>query len=195
MFCFLARDCITAITLPEFVLGMSVNTYKVWRGGKSIKIDYRIQRKEKKMAVSEEKIKEYLKSNQRIVLATVNTEGSPDIRILGGYGVDGYTIYFSTTKTSNKNLQLNENKNTAVLFQHDNQFISKYFNVTIYGEAVLLGNDLEFEKGRDSILNKNPNIKITTKTHNIYKIIPKNLKVLDFGEANTEDRVTLIQVL
>lgn len=145
------------------------------------------------MSASEEKIKDYLKANQRIVLATVDTEGSPDIRILGGYGVSGYTIYFSTVKTSNKNLQLSGNKNTAVLFQHDNQFISKYFNVTIYGEAVLIENGQEFEKGQDIIQNKNPNAKISKETHNIYKIIPRKLKVLDFGEPKAEERIKIIQ--
>ena len=145
------------------------------------------------MSASEEKIKEYLKANQRIVLATVDKEGSPDVRILGGYGVSGYTIYFSTSKSSNKNTQIDSNNNIAVLFQHDNQFISKYFNVTIYGDAQLLGNK-EFEKGREVILNKNPNIKILEETHNIYKIIPKKLKVLDFGESDTQDRTTVIQL-
>ncbi len=146
------------------------------------------------MSASEEKIKEYLKANQRIVLATVDKEGSPDVRILGGYGISGYTIYFSTSKSSNKNTQIDSNNNIAVLFQHDNQFISKYFNVTIYGDAQLLDSNKEFEKGREVILNKNPNIKITVETHNIYKIVPKKLKVLDFGESDIQDRTTIIQL-
>ncbi|SHO45985.1 pyridoxamine 5'-phosphate oxidase family protein [Anaerocolumna xylanovorans] len=146
------------------------------------------------MSASEEKIKDYLKSNQRIILATTDQEGSPDVRILGGYGLEGYTVYFSTSKTSNKNTQLSENKNTAVLFQHENQFISRYFNVILYGEAALVENSSEFEKGKGIIQNKNPNVKITKETHNIYKIVPKKLKVLDFGEATTEERVTVFQL-
>lgn len=146
------------------------------------------------MSASEEKIKEYLKSNQRIILATTDKEGSPDVRILGGYGLEGYTVYFSTVKASNKNSQLSENKNTAVLFQHENQFISKYFNITIYGEAALVEGSAEYEKGREIIQNKNPNIKVTKETHNIYKIVPKKLKVLDFGEPKLEERVTILQL-
>lgn len=146
------------------------------------------------MSASEEKIKEYLKSNQRIILATTDKEGSPDIRILGGYGLEGYTVYFSTSKTSNKNTQLSENKNTAVLFQHENQFISRYFNVTLYGEAVLLESSAEFEKGKDIIQNKNPNVKLTKETHNIYKIVPRKLKVLDFGETTAEERITVLRL-
>ncbi len=146
------------------------------------------------MSASEQKIKEYLKANQRIILATTDGEGNPDVRILGGYGLEEYTVYFSTIKTSNKNSQLNENKNTAVLFQHDNQFISRYFNITIYGEAVLIDKNSEFEKGKDIIQNKNPNVKITKETHNIYKIIPKKLKVLDFGEPTAEERITVLSL-
>lgn len=144
------------------------------------------------MSASEEKIKEYLKTNQRIVLATVDKEGSPDVRILGGYGMSGYTIYFSTSKASNKNTQISNNNNTAILFQHDNQFISKYFNVTLYGDATLIENNAEFEKGKELILNKNPNLKLSQDTHNIYKIVPDKIKVLDFGESDTQDRVTVI---
>ncbi len=158
----------------------------------SINIDYRMKRKEKRMSASEQKIKEYLRANQRIILATTDGEGNPDVRILGGYGMEEYTVYFSTTKNSSKNNQLSENKNTAVLFQHDNQYISRYFNVTLYGEAVLLDKSSEYEKGKDIIVNKNPNIKITKETHNIYKIIPQKLKVLDFGEPTAEDRVTIL---
>lgn len=146
------------------------------------------------MSASEEKIKEYLKSNQRIVLATADREGSPDIRILGGYGLEGYTVYFSTAKGSSKNIQLGNNRKTAVLFQHENQFISKYFNVTIYGEAALVEGRTEFEKGKDIIKTKNPQVKISEETHNIYKIIPEKLKVLDFGEPSVEERVTILQL-
>lgn len=145
------------------------------------------------MAASEEKIKDYLKMSQTIILATTNKDGAPDLRTLGGYGLSEYVIYFSTIKDSHKVAQLNSKKDVAVLIQHENQYISKFFNVTIYGEAVLLENDQEFEYGKNLILARKPSLKIRKDTHFIFKIIPKKLKVLDFSEQNQKERSFVIE--
>lgn len=145
------------------------------------------------MAVAEEKIKEYLKMNQTIILATIDADKTPDIRTLGGYGISDYVIYFSTLKTSNKVKQIEANKEVTVFIQHENQFISKFFNVTIYGEAILLENESEYEDGRTLILSRKPSLKIHKDTHNIYKVIPKKLKVLDFSEQNLNERISVIE--
>ncbi|GEM_PF-4073709 len=68
------------------------------------------------MAATEEKIKEYMKMNQTIILATIDSDGVPDIRTLGGYGLSDYVIYFSTLKTSNKVKQLEEKKMWQFLY-------------------------------------------------------------------------------
>lgn len=132
--------------------------------------------------------------NQTIVLATVGIDGIPDLRTLGGFGISDYVIYFSTNKNSNKVLQIANKKEVSLLFQHENQFISKFFNVTIYGEAVLLDNEVEFKKGKELIIGRKPFLKITKATHNIYKVVPKKIKALDFEEKNLSERVTLIEL-
>jgi len=146
------------------------------------------------MAITEEKIKEYLKMNQTIVLATIGIDGIPDIRPLGGYGISDYIIYFSTSKTSNKVKQITNKKEVSLLFQHENQFISKFFSVTIYGEAILVENEKEFEKGKELILSRKPALKISKDTHYIYKVVPKKIKALDFAEQNLNERTTVIEV-
>ncbi len=141
------------------------------------------------MAASEEKIKEYLKMNQTIILATSDRDGVPDIRTLGGFGVSDYVIYFATSKTSNK---VNK-KEVTVFIQHENQFISKFFNVTIYGEAILLEADSEYNHGKTLILSRRPSLKIRKDTHNIYKVMPKKLKVLDYSEQNSKERISILE--
>ncbi len=50
------------------------------------------------MAASEDKIKEYLKMNQTIILATADKDGVPDIRTLGGYGLSDYVMQFAVIR-------------------------------------------------------------------------------------------------
>jgi uncharacterized pyridoxamine 5'-phosphate oxidase family protein len=146
------------------------------------------------MAVTEEKIKKYLKMNRTIILSTIDTDGVPDIRTLGGYGISDYIIYFSTLKTSNKVKQIEGKNDVAVFIQHENQFISKFFNVTIYGKAILIENDSEYESGKTLILSRKPSLKIHKETHNIYKVIPNKIKVLDFSEQNLNERISIIKL-
>ncbi len=145
------------------------------------------------MAVSEEKIKEYLRMSQTIILATTDLEGLPDIRTIGGFGVTGYEIYFSTSNTSNKVHQIAKNNEVAVFFQHENQFISKYFNVTVYGHAELLTQKADINNAKEIILARNGVLKLAKDTHNIYKVIPKRIKVLDFAEKDAKERIHVIQ--
>jgi nitroimidazol reductase NimA-like FMN-containing flavoprotein (pyridoxamine 5'-phosphate oxidase superfamily) len=146
------------------------------------------------MAVTEEKIKEYLKMDQTIILATIDTEGIPDIRTLGGYGISDYVIYFATLKDSNKVKQLENNSYVAVFIQHENQFIAKFFNVTIYGKARLVDNEKEFETGKALITSRKPSLKIHEDTHYIFKILPEKIKALDFSEQNLNERVTVFKL-
>ncbi|MDF2800557.1 MAG: pyridoxamine 5-phosphate oxidase-related FMN-binding [Anaerocolumna sp.] len=145
------------------------------------------------MAVSEDKIKEYLRMSHTIILATTDLEGLPDIRTIGGFGVTGYEIYFSTSNKSNKVIQIEKNNEVAVFFQHENQFISKYFNVTVYGHAELLTHKADINNAKEIILTRNGGLKIAKDTHNIYKVLPKRIKILDFAEKNANERTHVIQ--
>lgn len=145
------------------------------------------------MAASEEKIKEYLRMSQTIILATTDLEGLPDIRTIGGFGVSGYEVYFSTSTTSNKVHQIAKNNQVAVFFQHENQFISKYFNVTIYGQAELLTQKADINQAKDIIQNHSRGLKLGKDTHNIYKVRPSKIKILDFSGKNANERTHVIQ--
>ena len=96
------------------------------------------------MSNKNKKINEYLEISKTAVLATVDSNNNPKIRIIGGFGVKEITIYFSTAKESSKVEQLKSNTNVSLLFQHENQVIPNFVNVEIKGIAEEL-------KGKDQL--------------------------------------------
>lgn len=145
------------------------------------------------MSIDKEEIKVYLNNSKTLALATVNEAGEPDIRTLGGYGVSGLEIFFATAKESNKVKQLERNNEVAVLFQHENQTVPDFVNVTLYGRALLTEGD-ELGTGRQVILNRRPQLSSVIHNHNIYKIKAERIKVLDFKASEPAQRVSSISL-
>ncbi len=145
------------------------------------------------MSIDKEEIKVYLNNSKTLALATVNEAGEPDIRTLGGYGVSGLEVYFATAKESNKVKQLESNNEVAVLFQHENQTIPDFVNITLYGRALLAEGD-ELGTGRQVILNRRPQLSSVIHNHNIYKIKAERIKVLDFKASEPAQRVSSISL-
>ncbi len=145
------------------------------------------------MAVTTQKLKDYLNGNQTIILATIGFEGAPDVRTIGGFGISEFTIYLSTTKESNKVKQLEKENKVAIFFPHDNEFISTSFNATVFGRADLVETEIEFNKGKDLIQGRKPHLNISKETHHIYKISPDSIKTVDLSEKRPEDRVSVMK--
>lgn len=143
------------------------------------------------MAINNKEIQDYLNNSKSLVLATVNNAGEPDIRTLGGYGISEFEIYFATAKESNKVKQLDVNNEVAVLFQHENQVIPDFLNITLYGKAVPVKGE-DFAAGKAVIAKRRPQNAAAEQTHNIYRIKPERIKVLDFKASNPEERVYTI---
>lgn len=143
------------------------------------------------MPISNQEIKDYLNQSKTLVLATVNDAGEPDIRTLGGYGISEFEIYFATAKGSNKVKQLDNNRQVAVLFQHENQVIPDFINITLYGKAILTEGE-DFKAGKEIILKRRPQNAAAEETHNIYRVKPEKIKVLNFNAPNPEERVYTI---
>lgn len=145
------------------------------------------------MSNKNKKINEYLEISKTAVLATVDSNNNPNIRTIGGFGVKEITIYFSTAKESSKVEQLKSNTNVSLLFQHENQVIPNFVNVEIKGIAEELKGKDQFEEGFKYILKRRPQLNITEKTHNIYKVVPIEIKVLDFSKEKAEERIQKIE--
>ncbi|ADL53175.1 pyridoxamine 5'-phosphate oxidase family protein [Clostridium cellulovorans] len=146
------------------------------------------------MSSCNKKIKEYIANSPSAILATVDSENNPNLRAIGGYGVDEFTVYFSTAKKSNKVKQIEENNNISLLFQHENQKMPNFINVEIKGIAENLEDEEAFNEGFKFIAERRPKLKASKETHNIYKITPKQIKVLDFSKENPDEKIRIIEV-
>lgn len=127
-------------------------------------------------------IEDYLKESKSLVLGTVDKDGAPQVRHLGGYGVDGVQVYFSTSKETAKVAQIAANPKVAAIFHHEGQTAPNFKNITLYGKAQLLTGD-EYQKGIEIIKARRPQAKISPETSNIYRIETEKVKILDFANG------------
>jgi pyridoxine/pyridoxamine 5'-phosphate oxidase len=142
------------------------------------------------MALTKNEILRYVRENKSIVLATAQESGQPDLRTLGGYNFDGFTLYFGTSSTSDKVKQIDGNNRVSVLLQQEGQDIKDFKNITIYGTAERL-TGADYEAGKKKIRERRPNAEFDEKVKYIYKVTARQIKVLDFSEK-PEDRITII---
>ncbi|MHC1681961.1 MAG: pyridoxamine 5'-phosphate oxidase family protein [Clostridiaceae bacterium] len=146
------------------------------------------------MSFNENQINDYLNNSKTLVLATVGDENKPELRTLGGYGVKNDVIYFSTGKGSNKVKQLEINPEVSVLFQHENQVIPNFINITVNGVAEELKDSEDFNRALEVIKQRRPQLNATEETHKIYAVKPSLIKILDFTKEAPEERVKIIEV-
>lgn len=144
------------------------------------------------MALTRNEIYEYLKENKSVVLATTGKDGQPDLRSLGGYNFHGYTLYFATAANSNKVEQIADNSNVSILVQHEGQVIPDFKSLTIYGKAEKVTAE-EYILGKQKIQERRPNLEFQENVRNIYKVIAKKIKVLDFSQK-PEEQITFVNL-
>ncbi len=132
------------------------------------------------MAQEKNEIQTYLEESKSLVLGTADEGGNPQLRFIGGYGVEDLNIYFSTGKGSDKVGQIASNENVVLLFQHEGQILPKLKNITIYGKAELL-KEKAFEQGTDIIKKRKPQAQISRETSNIYRINTRKVKILNLS--------------
>lgn len=130
------------------------------------------------MAWNTEKAIEYAKEAKAAVFATVAEDGSPQVRYVGGYGIEGNVFYVNTGKDSAKVKQILAKPEVALIFQHEAQDSLK--NVTFYGKASLVS-DGDAEKAKEIIKIRRPQAAFD-ETKVIIRVDINRIKVLDFGE-------------
>lgn len=145
------------------------------------------------MSINEKEITTYLNESKTIVLGTVKLGVQPILRTLGGFAVKDLTTYFSTAKGANKVEQIQENNEVAILFEHENQIIPNFINISVNGVAEKIQDSDEFNKAAEIIASRRLQLKINENTHNIYKVKPKEIKILDFSKENPEEKIKVIK--
>jgi len=136
------------------------------------------------MSVVKQEIEKYLAETKLIVLATVNENDAPALRVLGAFGVEGYTFYYSTKGGAAKVKHTDKNPLVNALFQHENQNPAEFINVSIQGKAVQLSIDTEIEKAIEVIGNRSAKFKERVAQNGLennvlYRVDPQEVKVLD----------------
>lgn len=138
------------------------------------------------MAWNVKEIETYLTENKSVVLATVDQSGNPQLRHLGGYGVDGLDVYFLTGKTTDKVGQIENHPEVALLFQHEGQVIPNLKSITLYGKAIEQKGDA-FTQAAELIKKRRPQLVADAEKSSIYKVSADKVKILDFSsQPNVE---------
>lgn len=138
------------------------------------------------MAWNVKEIETYLTENKSVVLATVDQSGNPQIRHLGGYGVEGLDVYFLTGKATDKVGQIKNHPEVALLFQHEGQVIPDLKSITVYGKAVEQKGD-SFVRAAEFIKKRRPQLAADVEKSVIYKVYAEEVKILDFSnQPNVE---------
>jgi pyridoxamine 5'-phosphate oxidase len=151
------------------------------------------------MAISKEIIQKYLEETRYVVLATVNEKQAPALRTLGSFAPDELHVYFSTGKTTAKVEQIRLNHQVAVLFQHENQKINSFINITISGEAQELNNEAERNKAIALLSVRNPRFRERADKRELdgtafFRVDPKEIKVVDFSKGSGAKAVETIRI-
>lgn len=150
------------------------------------------------MSINENTLPEYLNQTKYIILATVN-DNAPVLRSLGSFAVEGTTAYFSTHKNTAKVKQIESNPTVSVLFQHENQDLSSFVNVSITGEANKITAEEDLIKAVNLIGDRNPRFKERFEKGEIsdnvfFRLEPREVKILDFSKGIGPDAVQVITV-
>ena len=122
------------------------------------------------------------------MLATVDKDGNPQVRHLGGYHIDGNDVVFLTTAGTEKTKDIAAHPRVAVLFQHEGQQTPK--NITIYGEAEKLEGQ-EAVDAANLIRQRRPQLQYKPPVSEIYKVHTKTIKILDFASEEKQYIVEL----
>lgn len=144
------------------------------------------------MSYTLSQIQVYLEENKSLVLGTVDKNGNPQLRHLGGYGIEGLDIYFHTTVGSAKTKEITENPQVIALFQHEGQQVPK--NVTLFGKAERLTGD-RVNSGVEIIRKRRPQVNYNPETSEVYKIKTDAIKVLDFASDTKQEVIKVADLV
>ncbi len=151
------------------------------------------------MSIQKEKINEYLNKTKFIVLATVDANQTPVLRSLGSFAADELAVYFTTHRSTGKVRQIRENPKVSILFQHENQELASFLNVSLTGDARELDSEEERQKAVLLLGNRNPRFRERAEKGEIsentfFKLDPTEIKVVDFSKGAGAKAVEIINL-
>jgi pyridoxamine 5'-phosphate oxidase len=80
-------------------------------------------------------IQNYILESKYALLTYVRGDLTPISRTIGSFASDGVTLFFSTSKESQKVKEIEQNKRISFYFEHDNQLAESWKSVLLIGDA------------------------------------------------------------
>jgi nitroimidazol reductase NimA-like FMN-containing flavoprotein (pyridoxamine 5'-phosphate oxidase superfamily) len=139
------------------------------------------------MSLDNKQISEYLNKTRLIVLATIS-DGRPVLRTMAAFAADGVSPVFSTHKGTDKVWQIDVNPHVSILFEHENQSLRTFVNITISGIARRVDQQQERERivsliGTKNLRYRERELRGELVEHILYRVEPQEIKIMDFRKS------------
>jgi nitroimidazol reductase NimA-like FMN-containing flavoprotein (pyridoxamine 5'-phosphate oxidase superfamily) len=149
------------------------------------------------MAFNHARITDYLNKTRFIVLATVR-DGRPALRTMAAFATEGFSPVFSTHRNTDKVSQIEANPHVSLLFEHENQSLRTFVNVTISGVARRVDEEREKERITALIGARNPRYLERAARGDLveqvfYRVEPEEMTILDFSKSPSPEGVHRIR--
>lgn len=147
----------------------------------------------------DEVLSRYFNETPNIILGTVSDDNIPRLRTLGSFAVDDLTVYFSTKKNTEKVKHILLNPSVSILFQHENQNVNSFVNVSIIGKARILKRKVDLEKAIKLLGERKPRflerVEKGEMNDSIFiRVDPEEIRILDFGRGRGSEAVQVIRL-
>ncbi len=149
------------------------------------------------MSYERERIMEYLEKTRFIVLGTV-WQGKPELRTIASFGMEGFCPVFSTHKATSKARQMRVNPHVSLLFEHENQKLRTFVNITISGIARRVDDSSDQKRIIEIIGARSPGFLDRAARGDLveqvfFRVEPVELKILDFSISPSPEGVRRIR--
>jgi pyridoxamine 5'-phosphate oxidase len=143
-------------------------------------------------------ISEYLNKTRLIVLATV-CDGRPVLRTMAAFAADGISPVFSTHKDTDKVWQIDANPHVSILFEHENQSLRTFVNISISGVARRVDRQQEREQiitliGTRNLRYHERELRRELIEQILYRVEPHEIKIIDFTKSPSPEGIQKINI-
>lgn len=150
------------------------------------------------MSFDNKLISEYMNKTRLIVLATVS-DGKPVLRTIAAFAADGISPVFSTHKGTDKVWQIDANHHVSILFEHENQSLRTFVNITISGIARRVDRLQERERiitliGTRNLRYRERELRGELIEQILYRVEPHEIKIMDFRKSPSPQGIQKITI-
>ncbi|MBI1921034.1 MAG: pyridoxamine 5'-phosphate oxidase family protein [Geobacter sp.] len=143
-------------------------------------------------------LSQYLNKTRFITLSTVKN-GNPALRTMAAFAAEGISPVFSTHRDTDKVRQIEENPHVSILFQHENQHLRTFVNITISGIARRVDDRDDQERiialiGARNLRYQERAARGELIEHLFYRVEPVEIKILDFARSPSPQGVQLVRL-